>query len=72
MESRKLTRINSIENMPGGSDGSPDQSFQGGPPNKVPKFNSSQDVEQASEAMSMMRKARVSVRARSEASMVIK
>ncbi|OMP04381.1 DNA-binding WRKY [Corchorus olitorius] len=39
-------------------------------PNKVPKFNSSRDVEQAQETMAMIRKARVSVRARSEASMI--
>ncbi|XP_031284552.1 probable WRKY transcription factor 31 [Pistacia vera] len=39
--------------------------------NKVPKFNSSRDVEHASETMtSMIRKARVSVRARSEAAMI--
>ncbi|XP_022753920.1 probable WRKY transcription factor 31 [Durio zibethinus] len=38
--------------------------------NKVPKFNSSRDVEQAQETMAMIRKARVSVRARSEASMI--
>lgn len=39
--------------------------------NKVPKFNSSRDVEHASQTMtSMIRKARVSVRARSEAAMV--
>lgn len=47
-------------------------------PNKVAKFGStttnmttSRDEEQASETMSMIRKARVSVRARSDASMVI-
>lgn len=41
--------------------------------NKVPKFNtSSKDVDQqAQETIGMIRKARVSVRARSEASMVI-
>ncbi|XVF33967.1 hypothetical protein REPUB_Repub18cG0016600 [Reevesia pubescens] len=38
--------------------------------NKVPKFNSSRDVEQAQETMAMIRKARVSVQARSEASMI--
>lgn len=38
--------------------------------NKVPRFNSSRDVEQASQTMSMIRKARVSVRARSDAAMV--
>ncbi|KAL2472945.1 WRKY transcription factor 6 [Forsythia ovata] len=37
-------------------------------PNKVPKFNSSQDLNQAAEAT--MKKARVSVRARSEAPMI--
>lgn len=47
-------------------------------PNKVARFGStttntttSRDEEQASETMSMIRKARVSVRARSDASMVI-
>ncbi|KAK1582677.1 hypothetical protein Q3G72_017258 [Acer saccharum] len=38
--------------------------------NKVPRFNSSRDVEQASQTMAMIRKARVSVRARSEATMI--
>lgn len=39
--------------------------------NKLPKFNSSRDVEHASQTMtSIIRKARVSVRARSEAAMV--
>lgn len=38
--------------------------------NKVPKFNTSRDVELAQETMAMIRKARVSVRARSEASMI--
>ncbi|XWS11242.1 hypothetical protein CRYUN_Cryun38cG0067400 [Craigia yunnanensis] len=38
--------------------------------NKVPKFNTSRDVEQAQETMAMIRKTRVSVRARSEASMI--
>ncbi|KAK9268768.1 hypothetical protein L1049_000530 [Liquidambar formosana] len=50
---------------------SPDQTFQGWVPNKVPKFNTSRDDDhQATEPMSMMRRARVSVRARSEASMI--
>ncbi|KAJ8766558.1 hypothetical protein K2173_023805 [Erythroxylum novogranatense] len=40
------------------------------PPSKVPKFDSSKDVdEQKEETMSMIRKARVQVRARTEASM---
>ncbi|XWS27814.1 hypothetical protein CRYUN_Cryun25bG0012300 [Craigia yunnanensis] len=38
--------------------------------NKVPKFNTSRDFEQAQETMAMIRKARVSVRARTEASMI--
>ncbi|XVF70717.1 hypothetical protein PTKIN_Ptkin11bG0185100 [Pterospermum kingtungense] len=38
--------------------------------NKVPKFNASRDVEEAQETMGLIRKARVSVRARSEASMI--
>ncbi|KAL5735884.1 hypothetical protein ACOSQ2_030672 [Xanthoceras sorbifolium] len=38
--------------------------------NKVPRFNSSRDVEQASQTMSMVRKPRVSVRARSDATMI--
>ncbi|XP_010644477.1 probable WRKY transcription factor 31 isoform X2 [Vitis vinifera] len=67
---RRKTGSTSNENKDGGREESSDQSLQGGLPNKVPKFNCSQNVEQASEAMSMMRKARVSVRARSEASMI--
>nr|WGV38260.1 WRKY [Loropetalum chinense var. rubrum] len=48
------------------------QEFQGWVPNKVPRFNtsSSDHVDQAAETMPVMRKARVSVRARSEASMI--
>ncbi|KAK3199753.1 hypothetical protein Dsin_023168 [Dipteronia sinensis] len=38
--------------------------------NKVPRFNSSRDVEQATQTIAMVRKARVSVRARSEATMI--
>ncbi|XVE80421.1 hypothetical protein DITRI_Ditri14bG0138300 [Diplodiscus trichospermus] len=38
--------------------------------NKVPKLNTSGDVEHAQETMAMIRKARVSVRARSEALMI--
>ncbi|MBA0705631.1 hypothetical protein Golax_017814 [Gossypium laxum] len=38
--------------------------------NKGPKFNTSKDNEQAQQTMAMIRKARVSVRARSEASMI--
>lgn len=48
---------------------SPDRSSQGWGPNKLPKLPTSNNVEQSSEAT--MRKARVSVRARSEAPMVI-
>ncbi|KAK8706020.1 hypothetical protein V6N13_049602 [Hibiscus sabdariffa] len=39
-------------------------------PNKAPKLNTSMDNEQAQQTMAMIRKARVSVRARSEASMI--
>ncbi|XP_039026803.1 probable WRKY transcription factor 31 [Hibiscus syriacus] len=39
-------------------------------PNKAPKLNTSEDNEQAQHTMAMIRKARVSVRARSEASMI--
>lgn len=45
--------------------------FQAGwVPNKVPKFISPKDEDQSPETMSMIRKARVSVRARCEATMV--
>nr|URH10323.1 WRKY54 [Phoebe bournei] len=47
---------------------SPDQSSQGWVPNKLPKLPTSKNVDQSSEAT--MRKARVSVRARSEAPMI--
>lgn len=50
-----------------------DQAFPSGwLSNKVPRLNSFMDVDQASETMSMIKKARVSVRARSESSMVSK
>ena len=49
---------------------SPEQSSQGWAPNKAPKLSSSSNSEQAQEAT--MRKTRVSVRARSEAPMVIR
>ncbi|KAE8704346.1 Aspartic proteinase A1 [Hibiscus syriacus] len=39
-------------------------------PNKAPKLNTSKDNEQAQHTMAMIQKARVSVRARSEASMI--
>ncbi|KAF8409591.1 hypothetical protein HHK36_005669 [Tetracentron sinense] len=51
-----------------GRDESPDHGSQGWGPNKVPKMNPSKNVEQSTEAT--MRKARVSVRARSEAPMI--
>lgn len=69
MEPRRR-KTTSTSNEDGVREESPDQSFHGRLPNKIPKLNCAQDVDQASEAMSMMRKARVSVRARSEASMV--
>ncbi|XVE50696.1 hypothetical protein DITRI_Ditri01bG0184000 [Diplodiscus trichospermus] len=61
--------------MESGRDQREDMIFDGRPhpgwlPNKVPKFNASRDVEQAQETMAMIRKARVLVRARSEASMI--
>ena len=49
-----------------------EQGFPGWLSNKVPRLNSFRDVDQASETMSMIKKARVSVRARSESSMVSK
>lgn len=49
---------------------SPDQSSQGWVPNKLPKLPTSKNVDQSS-SEATMRKARVSVRARSEAPMVI-
>ncbi|KAF8414121.1 hypothetical protein HHK36_002120 [Tetracentron sinense] len=52
-----------------GREESPEQGLQGWVPNKVPKLNpSSESVDQSTEAT--MRKARVSVRARSEAPMI--
>ncbi|KAM1041251.1 hypothetical protein ACFX13_031194 [Malus domestica] len=54
-----------------GGEDSPDQELQGWIPKKVPKLISPREVDQpSSEAMSMIKKARVSVRARSEASMI--
>ncbi|GAV81966.1 WRKY domain-containing protein [Cephalotus follicularis] len=47
-----------------------DHAYPRSSPNKVPKFSSLNDLEQASDTVSMVRKARVSVRARSEASMI--
>ena len=68
---KTVSTSNENINMDGEREDSANQWFQGGLPNKIPKLNCSPDVDQqASEAMSMMRKARVSVRARSEASMV--
>ncbi|KAL6284029.1 hypothetical protein ACE6H2_014958 [Prunus campanulata] len=59
-----------ISTTNGGED-SPDQEFQGWIPKKVSKMMSPRDVDQASsETMSMIKKARVSVRARSDASMI--
>ncbi|XP_022717669.1 WRKY transcription factor 42-like [Durio zibethinus] len=46
------------------------RSHQGWLSHKVAKFNTSRDVEKAQETTAMIRKARVSVRARSEASMI--
>lgn len=51
-----------------GRDESPESESQGWVPNKVPKLNTPKAIEQSTEAT--MRKARVSVRARSEAPMV--
>ncbi|XP_068666240.1 probable WRKY transcription factor 31 [Aristolochia californica] len=51
-----------------GREDSPDRVSQGWGPNKAPKLASAKNVDQASEAT--MRKARVSVRARSEAPMI--
>lgn len=50
-----------------GREESPDQQTQSWGPNKVPRLNSPKEVDQAE---ATMRKARVSVRARSEATMV--
>ncbi|KAG2716963.1 hypothetical protein I3843_03G153200 [Carya illinoinensis] len=50
-----------------GREDSPDQASQGWSPNKVPRFNSPKEVDQTE---ATMRKARVSVRARSEAPMI--
>lgn len=53
-----------------GNEESPDQEYQGWVPNKVPKFTNPKEEDQNPETMPMVRKTRVSVRARSEASMV--
>ncbi|CAK9157977.1 unnamed protein product [Ilex paraguariensis] len=68
--SRSPVNTNDKEFSAGGNgrDDSPDQGSQGWGPNKVPRLNPSKDVDQATEAT--MRKARVSVRARSEAPMI--
>lgn len=50
-----------------GREDSPDQTSQGWGPNKIPRFNCPKDIDQTE---ATMRKARVSVRARSEAPMV--
>lgn len=69
---RSRSPMNNIEASTGGSIGrgdSPGKSSQGWGPNKVPRLNhASKNADQATEAT--MRKARVSVRARSEAPMV--
>ncbi|XP_059661091.1 probable WRKY transcription factor 31 [Cornus florida] len=52
----------------GGREDSPDNGSQGWGPNKVPRMNAPKDGDQANEAT--MRKARVTVRARSEAPMI--
>ncbi|XP_021274893.1 probable WRKY transcription factor 31 [Herrania umbratica] len=58
---------NSEEGRGTGREDSPDQGSQGWGANKVPRFNSSKNVDQTE---ATMRKARVSVRARSEAPMI--
>ncbi|XP_027062546.1 probable WRKY transcription factor 31 [Coffea arabica] len=69
---RSRSPTNNVEASTGGSDGrddSPEKGSQGWGPNKVPRLNNgSKNVDQATEAT--MRKARVSVRARSEAPMI--
>ncbi|XWS36781.1 hypothetical protein CRYUN_Cryun20dG0115400 [Craigia yunnanensis] len=60
-------RGNSEEGRGTGREDSPDQGSQGLGANKVPRFNSSKNVDQTE---ATMRKARVSVRARSEAPMI--
>ncbi|KAG8658225.1 hypothetical protein MANES_03G132901v8 [Manihot esculenta] len=51
---------------------SPEEAFQGWVPNKIPKFDTSRDVddEGKAEPLSIIRKARVSVRSRSESSTI--
>ena len=69
---RSRSPTNNVEASTGGSDGrddSPEKGSQGWGPNKAQRLNNgSKNVDQATEAT--MRKARVSVRARSEAPMV--
>ncbi|XVF20991.1 hypothetical protein REPUB_Repub12eG0052100 [Reevesia pubescens] len=60
-------RGSSEEGQGTGREGSPDQGSQGWGVNKVPRFNSPKNVDQTE---ATMRKARVSVRARSEAPMI--
>ncbi|GMJ10302.1 hypothetical protein like AT1G62300 [Hibiscus trionum] len=65
VESMERSEKNSNTNIPEGLPHPP-----GWLPNKAPKLNTSMDNEQAQQTMAMIRKARVSVRARSEASMI--
>ncbi|XP_022759066.1 probable WRKY transcription factor 31 [Durio zibethinus] len=60
-------RGNSEEDRGNGREDSPDQGSQGWGSNKAPRFNSSKNVDQTE---ATMRKARVSVRARSELPMI--
>lgn len=53
-----------------GREESPESETQGWVPNKVPKLNASKAIDHQSSTEATMRKARVSVRARSEAPMV--
>lgn len=75
-QERSRSPMNNVEASTGGSnigrEDSPEKGSQGWGPNKVPRLNHNtpKNVDQATEAT--MRKARVSVRARSEAPMVKK
>ncbi|KAJ7963777.1 WRKY family transcription factor [Quillaja saponaria] len=62
----------SIRGVRAKRDESPNREFPAGSwlTNKVPKFSHFGDVDQAAETMSMIKKARVSVRTRSESSMI--
>ncbi|XVF31734.1 hypothetical protein REPUB_Repub17cG0017700 [Reevesia pubescens] len=60
-------RVNNEEGRGTGREDSPDQGSQGWGANKVPRFNSSKNIDQTE---ATVRKARVSVRARSEALMI--